>query len=1492
MADTPRDVARQLEDVSNSLNRISVEIDQIKSEARTSINSVEAFFKAFQHEAEPMLRQMQRGIQQLTDEEKKLTEQMLRTVRSKAGEERSKEVTKRVKLTAEETRLTEKQREINRKAEHERKTQRQAQRSAAKERELELRKEIQMIKGGSNAIEKQIDLLIRRADVWSAFNESVVNAVMLERFDQLLFGLEENTDALAEGFEKRRRIMVAAATATPAISAAGFATGAFAAAGGIAPIAGGAGLAMGALMGAGRTYRAYQGQKAQERARGAEFGLAREEERLTELRLRRLQDMQTGGALGEAVGTITPTALGLGVDVIKNTAKIYKGAFSDIANFVTSSVAPKIASAIIGEQQVQNISEAASNIGNVIASEIVASTAGLVSMYRDAQTAISNYINGEYDINEVRKVGKQRLEEQIQAIDGLVKGRQLTTKQLDALLNYQRAVAEADQLVANRQEELGIKTGLTNAARQELIKTATEQEEMELRVAFGMEESIKVAKAKKKLDEEQSKLDDAMRKRQAARNASQEAFLSVNKKTIESEKEANIIVRLRLWAEKKLEDFTYNRAKASVEAAQRNVELARTEERANKARQDAGDTMRTLIGFLGRQGHNKALPEMVKGTYDLAKATRVAKNAIDNVRDGSDSWMERLGKLSFAVTGVLGVLGTLREALVNVAEGHKEWKESTIEAGQGFAQLQRSEQAFLNLAAQRGVDNPVRLLDDIKDAAGGLIDETELVGKATKALMSDMSGNLGEALPDLIKTALVTAGAQGIEYGKQFEDLIDGIITGSTQRLDNIAGQGLINREAIADMEAKIGRQLTENEKSQLALNEALRAGKVLVEQTDEGVLNIGNVFDELTAKQQELAKLQEELEGIYGELNAMKELGLIELDPFEQLLSSLGIDRTTIEEIKRARFALGNELEFYQPGEADAALTKEQVNAAEKRVKIIETELEKNKNLTDERRKALEAELAFRKEVLRARGTESQFGLQGFAGMAGLNQVTEREYQNIEQAYNLWKQSEEAAEQAKAAAQKETAAINQQKAFSEALSSKMEILAKEIGDAQEEISGNIEKIIDDYNTEIEKLDSKKLEDEIAALDTYQEKMGELAKDYGRRVNEIKLDTIRQIGDVEAALNNISLSGVSAGVGELGIDLRRKRRDNAQDLARELEDIETDRVRKEEDIELRSSERIRDINNDLQKELRDIWRDYAKDRDDAIRERDALALQDALDRANEAEMLAREGAAEARATEQAASLEELRVETKRAIEDAYLDQKRANQDAQQDFRDAVTDQLRVYDQARADALRKFNQSKQDTLADYNKALEDIASKYQKSIEKAEDNKNKLIQAELDKWDDVETTMKNQHNLYIQQLLDQYGLERAAVAGEINKTTIMMQTMLQQRYSTLANMATGMGMTITGGNRRMTNTRSPGFGSGVFGGGVAPPARSPSTAMSQSSAQTTAPWYMKAKTRINNVIELEGEVVKEQAREVYVDEVLPSMVSTPSGAGGRGGLGIR
>ena len=195
-------------------------------------------------------------------------------------------------------------------------------------------------------------------------------------------------------------------------------------------------------------------------------------------------------------------------------------------------------------------------------------------------------------------------------------------------------------------------------------------------------------------------------------------------------------------------------------------------------------------------------------------------------------------------TKVIGVVGTAALA----AKTAFDW---TVE-GESIRAINYQ---FENLTKNAGIATE-ELKEGLKKAADGLVDDTELLKSANKAIVQ--MGTSAKKLPDVFELARKATAGFGGNLMENFENINRAIATGQTRFLKSI-GLTVDADKAYKDYAKSIGRAvstLTEQEKRQATLNAVIEQGQRAYKGIDVDITKTANTWQQLKTTVSEIGEV------------------------------------------------------------------------------------------------------------------------------------------------------------------------------------------------------------------------------------------------------------------------------------------------------------------------------------------------------------------------------------------------------------------------------------------------------------------------------------------------------------------------------------------------------------------------------------------------------------------------------------------------------------
>lgn len=193
-----------------------------------------------------------------------------------------------------------------------------------------------------------------------------------------------------------------------------------------------------------------------------------------------------------------------------------------------------------------------------------------------------------------------------------------------------------------------------------------------------------------------------------------------------------------------------------------------------------------------------------------------------------------------ALKSVVFTAGDVVNALKSIARAIPEFAKLASEANS-------VEKAFTNLAASQGKDS-TEMLNNMKDLSKGTISDLELMKQANNALLLGLPV---DKFGDMLKVARSASKATGQSMEFMLQSIVLGLGRGSKLILDNL---GIIVKtedayKRFAAASGLLAEKLTDAQKKQAFINEAMRIGKANADKMGGGALTLTDRMAALGAK-------------------------------------------------------------------------------------------------------------------------------------------------------------------------------------------------------------------------------------------------------------------------------------------------------------------------------------------------------------------------------------------------------------------------------------------------------------------------------------------------------------------------------------------------------------------------------------------------------------------------------------------------------------------
>jgi hypothetical protein len=202
--------------------------------------------------------------------------------------------------------------------------------------------------------------------------------------------------------------------------------------------------------------------------------------------------------------------------------------------------------------------------------------------------------------------------------------------------------------------------------------------------------------------------------------------------------------------------------------------------------------------------------------------------------EGAKTALEAMGKSSKSIDGALSSLKEMAQVAATLYGAFKILQgvvNTTFEA----ENIKAVNQQFEILSKNAGIAGDA-LRSGLEEAAGGLIDDTDLLQGANKAIVA--MGESANKLPQIMELARKATAAFGGDLQQNFEAMTQAVSTGNARMLKQM-GIVIDADAAVRNYALSIGKsigQLTEAERRQATLNAVLEKGKTAFKGIDDSV--------------------------------------------------------------------------------------------------------------------------------------------------------------------------------------------------------------------------------------------------------------------------------------------------------------------------------------------------------------------------------------------------------------------------------------------------------------------------------------------------------------------------------------------------------------------------------------------------------------------------------------------------------------------------------
>ncbi len=767
---------------------------------------------------------------------------------------------------------------------------------------------------------------------------------------------------------------------------------------------------------------------------------------------------------------------------------------------------------------------------------------------------------------------------------------------------------------------------------------------------------------------------------------------------------------ISIQVDTKLKDPAFPQLSREEKKARANaIKMRKLQER--HARATLQETKQVLAG------RKRLLAASRKMERQLEQERKAAKKLHDEEKKAAASAKAERGEKFQAVAA--GAAGALVAVGAFAAETYN-----------AAASVERLEKANEALGRRFGVSS-AEIVKSIQDVSEGTISQQAALEASNKAMLLGVVRNK-EEFAELSEIAIVLGRSMGQEAAKSVDDLVVGLGRNSAEILDNL-GITLKASEAYEGYARKLGKtasELTDTEKKQAFLTEALEKGRKAAEEIgDAGLDSAGKVeklkasFADLTV---EVGKLLTSLAATdAGEAFDLSKL-LDELSEgakaWTAFFEKQDLASTAFEDVGVASSVSAEEIKQFGESLAYATVGFGPVIEGVKAFKSAWAEGE-GKGFFEKRIDAMQS------------GLEGMLNVWGDVATDTIKLATDEE--ELGQAFADAEQAaadEAAALEANAAAKSAAAQANRDAA---AAAEAAALAEKERAESVERMRDVAAKMMD--------IDEKATEDLAETWEDYYNDLDDLAEDFGKSIADIEEDSAKDRLEI--------LEDLADDIAKLEKDLAKDRSKIAKDLAKDLDKLDKDTGkksrRKQEDWAKDDKQKARRRKIDamadeklFQFELRQLEAEGQGNAIAAALERreiekqieaETLADEEATEQENRAAELERmqQDAEEKRAELEAEAEEErARLEQEATEKRALLEEEAAKAEEQrkEELAEAIADELESYEERKAALAEAVDEKVKAIEEGKKKALEELGKELKETGEMTEKELKQLVEA--------------------------------------------------------------------------------------------------------------------------------------------------------------------
>lgn len=321
---------------------------------------------------------------------------------------------------------------------------------------------------------------------------------------------------------------------------------------------------------------------------------------------------------------------------------------------------------------------------------------------------------------------------------------------------------------------------------------------------------------------------------------------------------------------------------------------------------------------------------------------------------------------SSALKGVQSLMGRFVITAGDLVNAFKAISAQVIQFAKNAAQFEEVRRSFSNLAASQGQDAQ-KMLQNMRELSRGTISDLELMKQANQAMLLGLPV---ERFGDMLEIARSSAKSTGQSMEFMLQSIVTGLGRGSKLMLDNL---GILidvdkaNREYAATL-GKTASQLTDAERKQAFINEALNVGKANAEAAGVSQISLNDMWAIGSAKAENMAIAvgRQLMPG----LEILTKRALEATDAISSFVSGgavgefFGALAAEIDSIALAFKSLGGQIGVGLAGAFEAAKAAMKGNFSEAKQILIDANEESSRIATEAAQKDIENRIQMREQL------------------------------------------------------------------------------------------------------------------------------------------------------------------------------------------------------------------------------------------------------------------------------------------------------------------------------------------------------------------------------------------------------------------------------------------------------------------------------------------------------------------------------------------------